>query len=83
MSRTTSVTLGEPLNQFVAQMIESGRYGSASEVMRSALRLLEQQENHIAHIRQLIQEGIDSGVSEQSFDEIIAEARAEYQQHKS
>lgn len=82
MSRTTSVTLGEPLNQFVAQMIESGRYGSASEVMRSALRLLEQQESQLAHLRQLIQEGIDSGVSEQSFDEIVAEAKAEYRQNQ-
>ncbi len=45
MARTTSVTIGPQLDDFVSKLIESGRYGSTSEVMRSALRLLEQQEN--------------------------------------
>ncbi|MCZ1251573.1 type II toxin-antitoxin system ParD family antitoxin [Photorhabdus laumondii subsp. laumondii] len=36
--------MGEQLDRFVQHMIESGRYGNASEVIRSALRLLEQQE---------------------------------------
>ena len=44
MARTTSVTIGPQLDNFVSKLIESGRYGSTSEVMRSALRLLEQQE---------------------------------------
>ena len=45
MGRTTSVTIGESLNSFIERMVQTGRYGSTSEVMRSALRLLEQQEN--------------------------------------
>ena len=44
MPRTTSITIGEHLDRFVNEMIESGRYGSTSEVVRSALRLLEEQE---------------------------------------
>ncbi|MDF5203363.1 type II toxin-antitoxin system ParD family antitoxin, partial [Vibrio parahaemolyticus] len=45
MARTTSVTIGESLDCFIERMIATGRYGSTSEVMRSALRLLERQEN--------------------------------------
>ena len=44
MPRTTSITIGEHLDRFINEMIESGRYGSTSEVVRSALRLLEEQE---------------------------------------
>lgn len=37
MSRTTSVTIGSQLDEFVGQLIATGRYGSTSEVVRSAL----------------------------------------------
>lgn len=49
MPRTTSITIGEHLDRFINEMIESGRYGSTSEVVRSALRLLEEQELRIMH----------------------------------
>ena len=54
MARTTSVTIGPQLDNFVSKLIESGRYGSTSEVMRSALRLLEQQEKKYLETLQLI-----------------------------
>ncbi|MDC5278067.1 type II toxin-antitoxin system ParD family antitoxin, partial [Acinetobacter baumannii] len=38
MARVTSVTLGEHLTGFVGEMIQSGRYGNISEVLRDALR---------------------------------------------
>ena len=37
-----SITLGEHFEGFVASQIQTGRYGSASEVIRSALHLLEE-----------------------------------------
>ena len=43
MNRTTSVVLGE-MGAFVARMVESGRYGNVSEVLRDALRRLEADE---------------------------------------
>ncbi len=76
MSRTTSVTIGESLHDFVGRMINSGRYGSTSEVMRSALRLLEQEENQLDLLRRVIEEGETSGVSTLSLRDIATRKKA-------
>ncbi|HEJ9119528.1 type II toxin-antitoxin system ParD family antitoxin [Serratia marcescens] len=75
MARTTSVTLGEQLEVFINQLVNSGRYGSTSEVMRSALRLLEQQETHDEAVRQAVTAGLDSGVSPLSLKDIAAQRK--------
>lgn len=76
MSRTTSVTLAEPLSQFVNQMVESGRYGSTNEVISAALKILEAQEQQLIQLRALIDEGLESGVSEETVQSIISKAKA-------
>ncbi|WP_439898626.1 type II toxin-antitoxin system ParD family antitoxin [Photobacterium damselae] len=57
MSRTTSVTIGSQLDEFVGQLIATGRYGSTSEVVRSALRLLERQEKQTTALKMAIEAG--------------------------
>ena len=79
MARTTSVTIGPQLDNFVSKLIESGRYGSTSEVMRSALRLLEQQENQPAALKQAIEAGENSGESTLSLKDIAAQVKQKYQ----
>jgi len=78
MPRTTSVTIGSQLDDFVGKLIESGRYGSTSEVVRSALRLLEQQENQAAALRTAVEAGEQSGESDLSLRDIAAQVK---QQH--
>ena len=77
MVRTTSVTIGEPLDDFVSSLISSGRYGS-SEVMRSALRLLEQKEYHTETLRRALESGERSGESESTLHEIAARKKREH-----
>lgn len=76
MGRTTSVTIGDNLDSFVERLIKSGRYGSTSEVVRSALRLLEQQENQLELLRNAVLEGEESGESSLSLKEIAAQRKA-------
>ncbi len=72
MPRTTSITIGEHLDRFINDMIESGRYGSTSEVVRSALRLLEEQELRNENLREAIKDGLRSGESSLTLQEIAA-----------
>ena len=59
--KTTSVALGPHFEDFIQASILSGRYNNASEVVRTGLRLLEDQEQRIAALRTAIEEGMTSG----------------------
>ncbi len=73
MAKNTSVTLGDHFNGFIASQIQSGRYGSASEVIRAALRILENQETKLNTLRKLLVEGEKNGVADYDFDSFINE----------
>ena len=77
MAKNTSITLGEHFEGFIATQIQSGRYGSASEVIRSALRLLETQETKMNTLRQLLVEGENSGNADYDLDTFINELDSE------
>jgi antitoxin ParD1/3/4 len=44
MAKNTSILLGEHFEKFITNEVSSGKYGSASEVVRTALRMLESEE---------------------------------------
>ena len=76
-----NVSLTPELEQLVIELIESGRYRSASEVVREGLRLLAVRDDAdratLGALRRLIQEGFDSGpAAPLDMDEIIGTARA-------
>ena len=61
MAKNTSFSLGEHFEGFIAKTVASGRFGSASDVMRTALRLLEEEEQEHEAIRAALLEGENSG----------------------
>ena len=76
-----NVSLTDELAQFVKAKVSTGRYTSSSEVVREALRLLEQRDSREIERQQLLrqawQDGLVSGdAGELDFDALKAEARA-------
>jgi len=54
---TTSLSLGEHWEVFIRNEVSSGCYGSASEVVRSALRILEERKTKLETLRAHLAEG--------------------------
>ena len=64
MGKNTSVSLGDHFESFIQNEISTGRYSSASEVVRTALRLLETEEKKIRALRLALEEGENSQMVE-------------------
>ena len=70
MSKNTSILLGDHFESFISKNVKSGRFHSASEVIRAGLRLLEFEEKKMDSLRTALDKGEQSGVS-QDFDHKI------------
>jgi len=76
MSKNTSVSLGDHFAGFIEKQIASGRYGTASDVVRAGLRLLEEQEARLAALQAALVEGEQSGATKPfDFDAFLADKR--------
>ena len=73
MAKNTSISLGEHFDRFIAGQIESGRYGSASEVVRAGLRMLEDSDTRLNTLCNMLVEGEQSGLADYSYEAFIAE----------
>ncbi len=67
MPKNTSITISDQFAAFIAELVEQGRYGSASDVVRAGLRLLQEHETKLETLRVALLEGEESGPST-SFD---------------
>ena len=77
MPKNTSMTLGEHFDGFIANQISEGRFASASEVIRAAPRMFEDNERKIVVLRKLLEEGEQSGTAEYSYESLMSELDAE------
>jgi antitoxin ParD1/3/4 len=76
VGRNTSFSLDDHHRAFIEQEVASGRYRSASDVVRSALRLLEDRETQLRALRQALVTGEQSGESRPfDFDAFVSRKR--------
>lgn len=61
MIRNTSVSLGQHFQGFIDSQVQTGRYGSASDVVRAGLRLLEEHEMKVKALQDALIAGEQSG----------------------
>ncbi|QQB14039.1 type II toxin-antitoxin system ParD family antitoxin [Brevibacterium casei] len=77
MAQNTSISLDDHFVDFLSQEVASGRYQSASEVVRAGLRMLEDHETQMATLRAALIAGEESGEPEDfDFEEFIAAKRS-------
>ena len=78
----SSYAIGDHFEQFIRCQIETGRYASASEVVRDALRLLEGRERlreiELEEYREKIRKGTESGPGTPA-DEVFTRLEIKYQ----
>lgn len=73
MPRNTSISLGDHFASFIDTQVKGGRYGSASDVVRAGLRLLEEHEGKVKALQDALAAGEASGApSEFDFDGFTA-----------
>jgi len=63
MSKNTSISLSDHFEDFISKKVGSGRYHSASEVIRAGLRLLELEEKKIEALKSALEAGEKSGIA--------------------
>ena len=61
MPKNTSITLGSHFEKIIEDSISSGRYASASEVIRAGLRKIDEEERKIQILKDAIEAGERSG----------------------
>jgi antitoxin ParD1/3/4 len=64
MGKNTSISLGPYFENYINSEVATGKYSSVSEVIRTALRLLEKEDNKLNELRKALEEGEKSGMVE-------------------
>ncbi|MHC2001641.1 type II toxin-antitoxin system ParD family antitoxin [Methylobacterium sp. CM6241] len=74
-----NVSVGDRWEGFISRIVQDGRYGSASEVVREGLRLVEEREAKLQALRRTLSEAVEAGgdASEDEIDAALAAKSAE------
>ncbi|MBL8599725.1 MAG: type II toxin-antitoxin system ParD family antitoxin [Devosia sp.] len=75
---TMNISLPDEMKEWVEEQAKGGRYGNSSDYVRDLIR---RDQEAIAELQALVDEGLNSGISDKSLDEIFADAKRNAVQH--
>jgi antitoxin ParD1/3/4 len=75
---TMNISLPDKMKTWVEEQAKSGRYSNASDYLRDLIRRDEERTLAIAEMQALIDEGLASGVSDKSPEDVFEEARRKF-----
>lgn len=68
---TMNISLPDDMKRWVEDQSQSGRYGNASDYVRDLIRKDQDKKNALAELQALITEGIESGISDLSREDVL------------
>ena len=74
---TMNISLPDPMKDWVETQAQGGRFSNTSDYVRDLIRKDQDRAAKIARLQTLINEGLASGISDRSMEEILEEARAQ------
>jgi antitoxin ParD1/3/4 len=72
---TMNISVPDPMKEWGLAQVETGAYANTSDYVRDLIRKDPEQRTKVAALHKAITEGLESGISDKSFDEIIQSAR--------
>jgi antitoxin ParD1/3/4 len=72
---TMNISLPDPMKQWVEERAHSGRFSNVSDVVRDLIRREQERSDKIANMQALVDEGLASGISDETTQDIRARAR--------
>ncbi len=72
---TMNVSLPDPMREWVDAQTRSGRYSNASDYVRDLIRRDQERADDLAVLEALVREGLESGISQNTKEDILAMAR--------
>ncbi len=72
---TMNISLPDRMKDWVNSQTKSGRYGNASDYVRDLIRKDQERVAKVHQLQALIDDGLASGISEVTIDDVLARAR--------
>lgn len=79
---TMNVSLPDPMKEWVDSQTKTGRYSNASDYVRDLIRRDQERSDKLAELQRLITDGLESGVSDRSKEDILQIARERLAQRR-